>query len=140
MKYFFTLFLSINLYASELLLTIKNIKPSKGTINIAVFNSPHDFPDRHESAILKLQIPLNGKSTEVTKQITLPHGVVSIATFYDENNNNKLDTNFLGIPKELFGFSNNPKITVGAPHFEECEIHLPQNGIVKHQIRLLKFL
>ena len=38
---------------------------------------------------------------------------------HDENRNGKLDTNFLGIPKEGVGASNNPKSRFGPPSFEE---------------------
>lgn len=39
--------------------------------------------------------------------------------FHDENKNNKIDVNWLGIPKEGFGFSNNPSMTFGPPSFEK---------------------
>ncbi|MCX2763828.1 DUF2141 domain-containing protein [Aquimarina muelleri] len=37
-----------------------------------------------------------------------PYGEYAISCFYDANNNKKMDTNFLGIPKEKVGASNNP--------------------------------
>jgi uncharacterized protein (DUF2141 family) len=39
--------------------------------------------------------------------------------FHDENDNGKLDTNLIGIPKEGYGFPNNPKITMSLPDFSE---------------------
>jgi len=38
--------------------------------------------------------------------------------FHDENNNKKLDTNFIGIPKEGYGFSNNAKGNFGPPDYK----------------------
>lgn len=49
----------------------------------------------------------------------LPPGRYSIRYFHDENSNKKLDTNFLGIPTEGFGFSNNANGTLGPPKFDE---------------------
>jgi len=40
-----------------------------------------------------------------------------MAVIHDENMNGKLDTNWLGIPKEGYGFSNNARGVAGAPSF-----------------------
>ena len=47
----------------------------------------------------------------------IPPGTYAIGVDIDENENMKLDTNFLGIPKEQYGFSNNTK-AFGTPKFE----------------------
>ncbi len=49
---------------------------------------------------------------------SLTTGKYAIRYFHDENSNDKLDTNWLGIPKEGYGFSNNAKAFFGAPSFE----------------------
>ena len=43
----------------------------------------------------------------------------AIRYFHDENSNDKLDTNWLGLPTEGYGFSNNATATFGVPDFEE---------------------
>jgi uncharacterized protein (DUF2141 family) len=50
----------------------------------------------------------------------LPPGRYALSVYLDENRNHRLDKNSLGIPKEPVGASNNPKIHVGMPHFDEC--------------------
>ncbi len=47
--------------------------------------------------------------------------------FHDENKNNKLDTKWLGIPVEGFGFSNNAKGKFGPPAFEKWIFDLKGN-------------
>ncbi len=47
----------------------------------------------------------------------IPPGTYAIGVYIDENENGKLDTNFFGIPKEQYGFSNNTK-AFGIPKFE----------------------
>jgi uncharacterized protein (DUF2141 family) len=44
--------------------------------------------------------------------------------YVDSNKNEKLDTNFFGIPKEQFGFSNNAKGRFGPPSFESASFEL----------------
>lgn len=64
-------------------------------------------------------------------------GSYSIAIFHDKNCNNKLDTNFLGIPKEGFGFSNNPKIRFSEPSLSEQLFVVTNN--VEVTIKLIYF-
>lgn len=54
----------------------------------------------------------------------LPEGVYAVSVFHDENMNQKLDKNFMGIPKEGYGASNNPKKKMGPPDFEETKFQL----------------
>jgi uncharacterized protein (DUF2141 family) len=51
----------------------------------------------------------------------LPFGEYAIKIYHDENGNDELDTNFLGIPKEGVGFSNNPSARFGEPGFDEAK-------------------
>ena len=65
----------------------------------------------------------------------LPHGEYAIAVFVDLNGNGKMDKNFLGIPKEQYGFSNNVMGKMAAPSFEQAKFEVKgptiQNIILK---------
>jgi uncharacterized protein (DUF2141 family) len=50
----------------------------------------------------------------------VPHGDYAIRVFHDANRNEKLDTNFIGVPKEKFGFSNDALGRFGPPSFEQA--------------------
>ena len=50
----------------------------------------------------------------------LPEGVYAIGIFVDVNRNNRMDRNFVGIPKEQYGFSNNAKGSFGPPSFMDA--------------------
>jgi len=47
----------------------------------------------------------------------IPPGTYALAVVHDENMNGKLDTNWLGIPTEGYGFSNDVKALLGPPSF-----------------------
>ena len=49
-------------------------------------------------------------------------GIYAISAFVDVNDNQQLDSNFLGIPKEPYCFSNNYKPMFSAPTFNNCAI------------------
>jgi len=53
--------------------------------------------------------------------IELPDGDYALVFFIDANKNNKLDKNFIGIPKEQYGFSNNAMGSLSAPTFDQAK-------------------
>ena len=54
----------------------------------------------------------------------VPYGEYAIAIFVDANGNGKMDKNFLGIPKEQYGFSNNVMGRMAAPSFEQAKFEV----------------
>jgi len=62
-------------------------------------------------------------------------GAYGIALYHDENANGKIDRNGLGIPKEGFGFSNNPRIFLSAPSFAKVRF-VTNGGGVSTRIRM----
>ena len=54
----------------------------------------------------------------------LPPGNYALAAIHDENRNARLDRNFIGIPKEGFGFANNPPVRFSAPPFQAAVVHV----------------
>lgn len=53
--------------------------------------------------------------------IDIPFGEYAVKTCHDENNNGKLDTNFMGIPDEKYGISNNVRGTLGLPDWKDAK-------------------
>lgn len=54
----------------------------------------------------------------------LPPGDYGVVAIHDENRNHKLDRNILGIPKEGFGFANNPHVVLSAPPYRAAIVHV----------------
>jgi uncharacterized protein (DUF2141 family) len=97
--------------------TILNIRNSTGTVDCALFESPVGFPrDFLRSArnvmVLKIQETQARCDFE-----NIPPGTYAIVVIHDENMNGKLDNNWLGVPKEGYGFSHTAKGVVDAPSF-----------------------
>ena len=67
------------------------------------------------------QVDIGAKGMTVFVAEGIPEGHYAISAFHDLNGNGELDkVRLLGIPKEPFGFSGNPRIILGAPNFEDC--------------------
>lgn len=110
----------------EIQVTITDIDSDKGMLYIALYNSEDTFlGKRYKSAISKIE---NGNV--VVHFTDVPEGVYAVSVFHDENNNKKLDTNFMGIPKEDTGCSNNAKGFMGAPKWKDAKFELKGNTAV----------
>lgn len=125
--------------AAPVKLKFTNTGKQAGVIRIAVYNNARHFPDNAAGIIKKADLPVGRAQTTAETSIDLPEGDYAVSVFLDENGNRKLDTNFMGIPKERFGFSNNPAVRFGAPSFSQCEVRVEETGSV-FSINLKKFL
>jgi uncharacterized protein (DUF2141 family) len=97
--------------------TILNIRNSTGTIDCAIFDSPVGFPAKVLHSATQVMITKILKKEARFTFEDLPPGTYAVVVFHDENMDGKLDTNWLGIPKEGYGFSNDVKALLGAPTF-----------------------
>jgi uncharacterized protein (DUF2141 family) len=57
-------------------------------------------------------------------------GKYAVVVYHDENDNHKFDRNFIGLPTEGYGVSNNPSLILAPPTFEESSFEV--NGEVTH--------
>ena len=124
----------LEIQASELVINLSDQKKA-GTLMLAIYNNAEAFEGsvvkekRSEVGVFKgLELYLEPKdSTQLSTEI--PDGEYAIAFFIDANGNKKLDKNFLGIPKEQFGFSNNAMGTLSAPSFEQAKFRVAGNTV-----------
>ncbi|NNJ88219.1 MAG: DUF2141 domain-containing protein [Eudoraea sp.] len=119
----------LGLAQNKLVVEVEGVESSSGNINIAIYNKEEGFL-KFENVFLSDSTLANAGITEV--QINnLPNGEYALAVFHDENGNNKLDTNWLGIPKEPVGFSQARMKTFGPPSFKECAFRLSSDKAIK---------
>jgi uncharacterized protein (DUF2141 family) len=105
-------------------LKITNIREAVGDMYIAVYADETTYmKDRFAEAI----VPIQSEGT-LDVEIKIPKGIYAVTIFQDENGDTELNTNFMGIPKESFGFSNNPKIMFGPPNFKEASFDFTEDG------------
>ena len=102
----------------DLVLNIKGIKSDKGDIRYALYTDQDSFLSMEK--VFKAGAQKANKGNISVNIKDLPDGRYAIAIYHDENGNEKLDTNMLGIPKEDVAFSIGKMKTFGPPKFEEC--------------------
>lgn len=118
---------------SRLTVEIYGLKNQKGSLRLTLFANEQGFPNRSDRAVAYRCVEAKTASVSVTFD-QLPPGRYAVAVIHDANNDGKLNTGFLGIPKEGFGFSRNPRIGIGAPSFHDTAISVAGESTI--QIRL----
>jgi uncharacterized protein (DUF2141 family) len=112
--------------AGDLTVEVSGITPDRGKVYVAVYDGPETFPISGRQRVGRVVAPAD---RHLTVHFTdLPPGQYAVVAFQDLNGNGKLDRNFLGIPKEPYGFSNSARGSVGPPKFSEAAIKLDPDG------------
>ena len=124
----FCLISSFFLNASFIEIEVTDIS-QEGILHLAIYNSKETFESDKGDKPGPQEGIVGGVVEFVEKGIykgkfELPDGIYAIGLYVDSNKNEKLDTNFFGIPKEQFGFSNNAKGRFGPPSFESASFEL----------------
>jgi uncharacterized protein (DUF2141 family) len=101
---------------------VTGFRNNKGHAGGTIFASPDGWPENTAKAVAHGGFPIAGNQATETFQI--PPGKYGVAVIHDENGNHKLDRNFLGIPKEGFGFANNPHVVMSAPPFPVAAVQV----------------
>lgn len=99
---------------------ILNIKNSTGSVACALFESPAGFPTEFLHSATNVMIIKIRKAQARCDFEDIPPGTYAMVVIHDANMNGKLDTNWIGIPTEGYGFSKDAKGLVGAPSFSKA--------------------
>ncbi len=111
-----------------LTVTIAGLRSDQGQVACELFLGPKGYPTKPDLAVQKRLVPIaQHLATCVFPRLTA--GAYAVAVFHDENGNGKLDTNFLGIPREGLAASNDAKGSFGPPSFEAARLELGQQDI-----------
>ncbi len=117
-----------------IIIELETLKNHDGVLLVSLFSDKEGFPDEWEKAFRSEIVPITEELREIRLE-DIPHGTYSLAIVHDENENMKLDTNFFGVPKEGYGFSNNVRGRFGPPKFSDA-LFTFDSDTYTHRIRL----
>lgn len=107
------------------------MKSNKGSLYVALYNNESSFLKKgFKGDIVKI---VDKKATVIFKDI--PKGTYAISSYHDENDNKKMDTNFIGIPKEPIGMSNDAKGFMGPPKYIDAKFEVSKNKTLKINVK-----
>lgn len=97
---------------------IQNIRINGGRIYVAIYFNEKSYINK----IPEISFHFDPIKTIISKPLTLPNGEYLIAILQDTNGNGHMDYNFLGIPKEPYGFTNMKGKIPG--NFQEMKVNI----------------
>lgn len=113
---------------NKLVVSIKGLESNEGFVRIALCNSRESWEGSKD--IYKGSMSAIKNNTSTCEFTEIPFGEYALRVYHDENSNNKLDTNFMGIPKEDYGFSNNATVTFSMPDYDRVKFNFNKNAQV----------
>ena len=106
---------------------LANIQNETGGIEIGLYSNPDEWPYNPSYNFVFSKENIVNRYIEY-KIDSIPCGRYAISVLDDENNDHKMEYNGIGIPREGWGFSNNPGFfRLKVPDFEECVFDVTNN-------------
>lgn len=120
--------------AIDLVVNVSGVTSDKGEIGCALFRGASGFPmDSAKATSVRIQAKAG---TVECKFANLSPGKYAVSVSHDLNANRKTDTNFVGMPKEDWGVSNNVRPRLRAPRFEEAGFEIKEGEVMRLEVRI----
>ena len=124
---------SATIMAADIRVRIDN-PPPEGKVALALYDSANTFGDLRDPVRVDIHT-LDGGEEYIMREVA--PGEYALLVYFDENGNNRIDKNFIGIPKEPLGFSNRyrPK---GPPVYQRAAFQLQQGETRSFDVELYR--
>ena len=121
------LLLGTPLLAANLTVTVGNVQSDAGKLYVAVWQEHNWLRDEPtaEHALVVAEALADGA---ITMQLELDAGEYAITVYQDVNGNGEMDSNFMRMPKEPYGFSNDAVPRFGPPKFRDSAFTVDESG------------
>ena len=104
--------------AAEVVVRLTGLSEPLGQVGCSRFAGPAGFP-RDSSGARQMWQAADAKG--VTCRFSdVPEGTYAVSIGHDVNGNKRVDTNFVGMPTEQWGASNNARPNMRSPRFDEA--------------------
>lgn len=114
-----------------LIVTVEGVIPPGGVLRMGVYDRAGYDTDK-ETAFADVPAKIG---TTVVTLTGIPPGEYGVMVYQDLNSNDKVDSNFLGIPREPYGFSRNARPFLSRPGFDDVKLTITA-GENRHTLRL----
>ncbi|MBV9549954.1 MAG: DUF2141 domain-containing protein [Alphaproteobacteria bacterium] len=105
--------------AANLTIRVDNVSPAGGILRLGLYDQA-SYPNDEAKPIASADVPAVAGETVVTLR-NIPPGTYAIQAFQDVNSNDKMDTSWVGLPLEPFGFSRDAVPFLSKPSFDEVK-------------------
>ena len=116
---------------------VEGISSTKGTVYASIFLSSDGFPGDKSKAYAYRAVPAKD-GTVILVFEEVPAGEFVVAVLHDADSNEELSFNFLGMPKEDYGFSRDARAKFGPPKYEKAAVSLEPGEIKTLTVKVKK--
>lgn len=119
-------------HADSINITVTDMPSSEGKVMVQILAGEAQFKGESPAIASIMQQATTGEMQFSAH--SLPAGEYAFRVMHDINNNDELDSNFVGMPTEPWAFSNNATGNFGPPKWENVKFQL--DGTVNQTIKL----
>ncbi len=115
---------------SGVAVTVNKVRPGKGLVHITLVNKAQFLMRKKlKKPLMKGIVKPLGKSVQYEFK-DVPPGDYAIQVLQDFDGDGFMTNNWLGLPKEPWGMSNNPPIGLGGPKWERAKFTVTESSEV----------
>ncbi len=115
--------------AATLTIHIRGVRNSEGDMRASLCDSEARY--KKDDCKRDIVVPAV-KGTTTIKFDNVPPGRYAFTILHDKNNNGKMDSNFLNIPREGFAFSNNTRPAFSEPPFNKVAFDVSNSDVTQN--------
>jgi uncharacterized protein (DUF2141 family) len=109
----------------RLIVNVENVRSVQGLIAVTLYaDEPRRFLAHHGSLYV-VRVPAAAPTTQMCIHVPQP-GTYALAVYHDADADRHLKRSGLGLPREGYGFSNNPSTLFGLPSFRAVRLPVPR--------------
>lgn len=112
--------------AARIVVTVTGLKNNAGGVYVGLYATPSKFLNGTQVDAMKKVRASTGPITVAFDN--LAPGIYAVGAYHDENNNDHLDTNFLGLPTEGYALSNGVRAVMSKPTFQQAAFTVGNAG------------
>ena len=108
---------------TEIIVQVNGVSKHEGALVVSLYESKKSWL-KNVSVQETVELDADGTSDVVSIPISVPPGDYAVHVYHDVDLNGKMKTNFIGIPKEPTGVSNDAKGKMGPPKFKDAVLSI----------------
>jgi|GEM_PF-501915 uncharacterized protein (DUF2141 family) len=120
---FTLLFVATNAVAADLTVDVGNITSNRGNIVVTIYATEEDFLE--DGLVTMIQPASPGRMALVFEGLT--PGDYTASAHHDEDGDGEMDY-FFGLPQEPYGFSNDARVMLAPPKYEDAVFAVGADG------------
>lgn len=119
-------------HAADISVVVENVSGKEGSLVLCLWDGEKGFPNCEKGKPVARQVVPTASAAAVFRNVA--PGTYAVSAFHDINGNGVLDSNFIGLPKEPVGMSNNPKI-MGPPRFAPASFAVTDTAEIRIRLQ-----